>query len=60
MIKYLIGVIKDMRMYPFKKGDRFWLWIRNRFYLRWQKPAKWNIDIYWLYKTVKRRKATNR
>ena len=60
MIKYLIDVIKGMRKYPFKKEDNFRIWIRNQFYLNWQKPAKWNFDFYWLYKTVKRRKAANR
>ena len=52
MIKYLISVIGYMQNYPLKKGDKFITWFRNCFYLNWQKPAKWNIDAYWLYKTV--------
>lgn len=55
MIKYLIDVIKFIRRNPYKGNYKFWLWLRNCFYLNWQKPAKWNFDFYFLYKAVKRK-----
>ena len=52
MIKYIVDVIHFMNKYPYEKGDKFFLWIRNCFYLNWQKPWKWNIDAYYLYKRL--------
>lgn len=53
MIKYLIDVIKYMRKFPCGNGNRK-TWLRNCLYMNWQKPWKWNLDIYWLWKQVER------
>ena len=54
MVKYIIDVIKHARRFPYRKGDNFKIWLRNTLYLNWQQPWKWNIDVYWLYKTIRR------
>lgn len=33
---YIPDVVRFMRNFPFKKGDKFFIWIRNCFYLNWQ------------------------
>lgn len=53
MIKYMIDVIKYMRKFPCGNDNRK-IWLRNCLYVNWQKPWKWNLDIYWLWKQVKR------
>lgn len=53
MIKYLIDVIKYMRKIPCGNSNRR-IWLRNCLYVNWQKPWKWNLDIYWLWKQVER------
>ena len=55
MIKYLVDVLKFMKRYPYKKGDKFFTWLRNCLYLNWQIPWVWNIDIYWLVKRYAKR-----
>ena len=54
MIKYVIDVIRFMKKYPLSADGRFIVWLRNCLYLNWQKPWKWNLDIYWLWKQVER------
>lgn len=54
MIKYMIDVIKHIKKYPLSANGRFIVWLRNCLYLNWQKPWKWNLDIYWLWKQVER------
>ena len=53
MIKYLIDVIKYMRKFPCGNGNHK-IWLRNCLYVNWQKPWKWNLDIYWLWKQIER------
>ena len=33
---YIPAVIRYMRDYPYRKGDKFWIWLRNCFYANWQ------------------------
>lgn len=54
MIKYMIDVIRFMKKYPLSTDGRFIVWLRNCLYLNWQKPWKWNLDIYWLWKQIER------
>lgn len=54
MIKYVIDVIRFMKKYPLSTDGRFIVWLRNCLYLNWQKPWKWNVDIYWLWKQIER------
>ena len=53
MIKYLIDVVKYMKKFPCRNGNRK-IWLRNCLYVNWQDPWKWNLDIYWLWKQVER------
>ena len=53
MIKYLIDVIKYMRKFLCGNGNHR-TWLRNCLYVNWQKPWKWNVDIYWLWKQIER------
>ena len=55
MIKYLIDVVKYMKRFPCRNGNRK-IWLRNCLYVNWQKPWKWNIDAYWLFERIARMK----
>lgn len=52
MIRYLVNVFKFMRKHPLGNGN-FRIWLRNCFYLNWQKPVKCNFDLYWVYKKIR-------
>lgn len=49
MIIYITDVIRYMKKFPYK-GRKFGVWLRNCLYINWQKPYRWNIDVYRLYK----------
>lgn len=34
--KYIPAVVRFVKDYPFRKGMKFRVWVRNAFYLNWQ------------------------